>query len=248
MKSDTTFTRMQPQVQSFKGYDKRYLKTNPIICPTKKHIRKNFFPYKLMQMLSSPSFADCVVWAKDGSAFYFVDRDKFIEKITKNTKSEKYQGKSFTRKLNRWGFRMSWKKGPKYGMYSHKLFQRDKPWLCENMVCEKNDDDSELKSSHQIKPVESFESNYRPSSEQVSCLECGPIGQPIEEQRISGDSNLNSENNMVPSTQMMQDRLQEIDHKILLVEYLILKKIQSMKSNAVFNEIQYNAAQLHYQR
>ena len=46
--------------------------------------------------------------------------------------------KSFTRKLNRWGFKKDFTRGPNYGVYSHKHFVRDNPQLCELMVCRQN--------------------------------------------------------------------------------------------------------------
>mmetsp|Transcript_3857 Transcript_3857/g.5245 ORF Transcript_3857/g.5245 Transcript_3857/m.5245 type:complete len:507 (+) Transcript_3857:203-1723(+) len=44
---------------------------------------------------------------------------------------------SFTRKLNRWGFRQV-SRGPDAGAFHHDLFHRDKPELCLKMVCQKS--------------------------------------------------------------------------------------------------------------
>ena len=104
-------------------------------------LRKNFFPYNLLDMLSSDYFADCLRWRDDGEAFLFLDKDKLADKLEKiNPRGRKYKKRSFLRKLNRWGFKMDKRKGPNYGMYSHSLFKRDMPWLCEKMTCEKSDD------------------------------------------------------------------------------------------------------------
>ena len=104
-------------------------------------LRKNFFPYKLMDMLSSDYFTDCLRWREDGEAFFFLDQNKLADKLEKiNPRRTKYGKRSFLRKLNRWGFKMDRQKGPTYGMYSHSLFRRDMPWLCEKMTCEKSDD------------------------------------------------------------------------------------------------------------
>lgn len=108
-------------------------------CNGDKKLRKNFFPRKLMDMLSSPGFADCVTWKCDGTAFFISDPEKFAKKMS-DTNPEKSvtRKESFTRKLNRWGFKMELTKGPNCGNYSHPLFCKDKPWLCETMVCEKS--------------------------------------------------------------------------------------------------------------
>merc|ERR1712071_751486 len=110
-------------------------------------LRKNFFPAQMMQILSSSEFEDCISWNIDGTGFYFTHQDKFSEKISEFSPRKITHGKkSFIRKLNRWGFKMSLKKGPTYGVYCHRLFQRDKPWLCEMMACEKRTKNYEIAS------------------------------------------------------------------------------------------------------
>ena len=120
------------------------------------NVRKNFFPYKLMNILSSPLFADCITWKHDGTAFIFLDHDKFAQKYQTIFAPDKNDDKNdtaaapassssslsskrstFRRKLNRWGFKMHLKRDANYGMYSHKYFRRDSPKLCEKMTCEK---------------------------------------------------------------------------------------------------------------
>ena len=96
-------------------------------------IRKNFFPYRLMGILSSPLFEDCATWDHEGKSFAITDMEKFSSKS--NLSSSTLRKESFARKLNRWGFRMNKTKG--CGYYSHPLFCRDKPWLCESMRCKK---------------------------------------------------------------------------------------------------------------
>lgn len=118
---------------------------------TEKKIRKNFFPHKLMEMLSSPYFADCITWKCDGKAFFISDPDKFAEKnAVYHSQKGKPRKESFARKLNRWGFRMELSKGPNCGTYSHPLFRKDKPWLCEMMGCEKNTTSSKAKADPQV--------------------------------------------------------------------------------------------------
>lgn len=103
---------------------------------TKKKVRKNFFPYKLMQIITSPDFSDCISWENEGKAFFIANLDKLVEKYaTIYEKKSTTKKESFTRKLNRWGFKVESTKGPNCGLYFNEFFQRDKPWLCELMVC-----------------------------------------------------------------------------------------------------------------
>lgn len=103
----------------------------------KRKVRKNFFPHKLMEILESPFFADCITWRCAGKAFFISDSETFLKKYALITDplKEALREKSFTRKLNRWGFKKEFTKGPNYGVYSHKYFVRDNPQLCELMAC-----------------------------------------------------------------------------------------------------------------
>ena len=104
-----------------------------------RKVRKNFFPYKLMEILSSPFFADCIHWKCGGRAFLISDTETFLQKYASvNPLKEVLRKKSFTRKLNRWGFKKDFTKGPNYGVYSHKYFIRDNPQLCELMECKQS--------------------------------------------------------------------------------------------------------------
>jgi len=103
-----------------------------------KKVRKNFFPHVLLQILSSSFFSDCAAWTCDGKAFFITNPEGFSNKYAsffhRKTASRK---ESFARKLNRWGFKMELNKGPLCGSYSHPLFNRNEPWLCEQMTCNK---------------------------------------------------------------------------------------------------------------
>ena len=93
-----------------------------------KRVRKNFFPKRLMEMLSSPFFSDCAAWTSEETAFFIMDPEKLMEKHSSFYKCKHSQiKKSLTRKLNRWGFKMDLARGPKCGSYSHPLFRKDKP-------------------------------------------------------------------------------------------------------------------------
>jgi len=103
-----------------------------------KKILKNFFPHQLMEILSSPFFSDCAAWTYNESSFFITDPEEFAKKYDtfcqRKTASKK---ESFARKLNRWGFMMESNKGPLCGSYSHPLFNKNKPCLCEQMSCNK---------------------------------------------------------------------------------------------------------------
>jgi hypothetical protein len=91
------------------------------------------FPEQLMQIIYSQEFGDSIWWNSPGDGFFLVPK-KFTEKVVKKF----FQGtkfESFTRKLNRWGFKRVMKGGSPAGvlMYHHDLFQSDKPELLKKM-------------------------------------------------------------------------------------------------------------------
>lgn len=101
-------------------------------------VRKNFFPHKLMHILSSPFFSDCVSWTRRGTAFFIENPDEFSKKYASYYQIKTTPRKeSFARKLNRWGFKMELAKGPHCGSYSHQLFNKNEAWRCEDMSCNK---------------------------------------------------------------------------------------------------------------
>ena len=64
--------------------------------------KKIFFPHLLMQLISSPRFADCVTWSGDGEAFIFLDQDRFVQKLNHIARQRPpIKTKSLTRRLNR---------------------------------------------------------------------------------------------------------------------------------------------------
>lgn len=114
------------------------VRANPNRGKTTRKLRKNFFPYRLMDVLARPEFSEIICWLHHGKSFVIKDTNAFVEQIL----SEHFQQKvknfgSFTRKLNRWGFRMI-TKGLDSGAYHNPLFCRDKQWMCEMMVCQKS--------------------------------------------------------------------------------------------------------------
>lgn len=121
---------------------------------------KEIFPMKLNALLSDPAVQDVISWLPQGKSFVVLRPDVFASRVLpqyfapegsnslnarsskgKNGAVKKAQGvhkyPSFTRKLNRWGFRQI-SRGPDAGAFCHDLFQRDSPELCRGMVCQKS--------------------------------------------------------------------------------------------------------------
>lgn len=162
---------------------------------------KQIFPQRFMNLLNEPSISEVITWLPHGQSFIIFKPTVFTEKIlpayfpescaekkslkTSNSSACKYP--SFTRKLNRWGFRQV-SRGTDAGAFHHKLFQRDKPDLCLQMVCQRSrrrkndkkadDDTSTGSDAGSIEPSVAF----KPSEETGSSINnnkrkfCGPNG------------------------------------------------------------------------
>jgi hypothetical protein len=96
------------------------------------------FPEKLYQLLQGDEMKDSMWWLPDGDAFCLVPMlfaHKVLDRHFQGTKLE-----SFTRKLNRWGFkRVAGQKVPSDAVaYYHTDFQRGKPELLKDMSGGKN--------------------------------------------------------------------------------------------------------------
>ena len=110
---------------------------------------RKYFPQILMEVLnrtsSDPNIAEILAWNDDGTSFRILSRQGLEEIVmpqyfatlpgNKATSSAKYA--SFTRKLNRWGFRRITAKGPDMGNFHHYQFRRDEPELIALMECTK---------------------------------------------------------------------------------------------------------------
>lgn len=123
-------------------------------------VGKEIFPMKLHALLADPAVRDAISWLPQGKSFVVLRPDVFAANVLpryfapegsnslnarpatgKDGTVKKAQGvhkyPSFTRKLNRWGFRQI-SRGPDAGAFCHELFQRDDPELCRGMVCQKS--------------------------------------------------------------------------------------------------------------
>jgi len=95
--------------------------------------RRLTFPEKLMELLNKEDCQDAMCWLTNGKAFALqpsMFMQKILPKYFEGTKFE-----SFTRKLNRWGFkRIAGEDAPDDTFaYSHHLFKREYPELCRGM-------------------------------------------------------------------------------------------------------------------
>jgi hypothetical protein len=136
------------------------------------------FPDMLLSILEDEEFGDTVWWNQDGSAFCIVPSG-FIEKVLeKHLQGTKFY--SFTRKLNRWGFKKIVDGFFPRGTvaYQHEMFQRGKPELLKNMTGARKKGPSERakviqehQAHHQHISVDSSirrESGTRPRSSSLS--------------------------------------------------------------------------------
>ena len=139
--------------------------------PLRPSGRRLTFPEKLMDLLNREESRDGLSWFPGGKSFA-IHRVPFLKKILpKHFESTKFE--SFTRKLNRWGFkRIANEDTPEDSFaYSHRFFQRDCPQLCRGMSGGKK---LEQDLSHLIRPAEAPISAAQSSSEPLSASTKGP--------------------------------------------------------------------------
>lgn len=104
-------------------------KVDPAVLP----VNMITFPMKLRQLLDNEQFKDVIWWLPGGEAFCITPVDfseRILEKHFQGTKFE-----SFTRKLNRWGFRKAIGHviPPDAISFQHELFKKEKPELVKDM-------------------------------------------------------------------------------------------------------------------
>lgn len=118
--------------------------------PSATSCPREIFPQRLMRILSDHTISDIITWLPHGRSFVIIQQEVLAEKIlpryfpestsaSANNKSSSAACKypSFTRKLNRWGFRQV-TRGPDAGAFHHKFFRRDEPRLCLQMICQRS--------------------------------------------------------------------------------------------------------------
>lgn len=101
------------------------------------------FPMRMHTLLSDPSVHDAITWLPHGRSFVILRPDVLATRVLPlyftpdGAKSGHVRYTSFTRKLNRWGFRQI-AHGPDAGAFYHELFRRDDPEACRGMGCAKS--------------------------------------------------------------------------------------------------------------
>ena len=95
----------------------------------------------LFQMLNDPDIQHITSWQRHGHAFDIHDKDAFVDNVLplyfpySRSKVANAKYTTFTRKLNRYGFKLM-NRGKLAGGYHHPLFHRDRPELARGIACE----------------------------------------------------------------------------------------------------------------
>jgi Heat shock transcription factor len=139
---------------------------------TQSSCSREIFPQRLMRLLSDFTISDIITWLPHGKSFVILQPEILAENIlpryfpesasgANKAKSNSCKYPSFTRKLNRWGFRQV-TRGPDSGAFHHKLFCRDQPELCLQMICQRSRrrKDTERNDSTNILPRSTPVSHY----------------------------------------------------------------------------------------
>mmetsp|Transcript_17304 Transcript_17304/g.32771 ORF Transcript_17304/g.32771 Transcript_17304/m.32771 type:complete len:483 (+) Transcript_17304:100-1548(+) len=152
---------------------------------------REIFPQRLMRLLSDFTISDVITWLPHGKSFVILQPEFLAENIlptyfpetttgTNKSKGNSCKYPSFTRKLNRWGFRQV-TRGPDSGAFHHKLFCRDQPDLCLQMICQRSRRRKDTERNDSVSIVSrstshSSESNQRSlnDSESVSSIVNSP--------------------------------------------------------------------------
>lgn len=162
--------------KSFKAKTKASSKSS--LSSNSSSPQREAFPRRLMRMLASPTVASAsvITWLPHGLSFVILRPDVFAERIlpmyfpesasdgrSSQNKPPAAKYPSFTRKLNRWGFRQI-ARGPDAGAFHHHLFRRDMPQLCDGMECQKSRKSQSSASSANAKPSSAKEKRSCPAS------------------------------------------------------------------------------------
>ncbi|GAX27864.1 hypothetical protein FisN_13Hh025 [Fistulifera solaris] len=186
------------------------------------------FPEKIMRILSFPEFTHVIRWNAQGTEFSIVP-DSFTETVLEpHFQGTKFQ--SFTRKLNRWGFKriLDEDRYPKGTFaYRHEYFQRGKEDLVKKMEIDSDKKQRKLAVSDPVRrPVttdenpavrEEIKAESRPSdlndfSNQLSGVLASPpaaAGLPVASTvaHLPSQSELNRIQFILESQRAMQQRV-----------------------------------------
>jgi len=186
-------------------------------------VRRATFPEKLMEVLNSSEAKNAISWLPNGNSFVILSPNLLTNNILpKHFKEAKFE--SFTRKLNRWGFkRISADNFPNDLAYFHHLFQRDFPQLCHGMSGGKKPEESFshlrnpnfIHSLHVGAPSYGTEHRYNPQSLMANSGVFSTNSAPA----LRGSSNAYHTVSM-QMARPPQENFQEIMEKIVLKQRL----------------------------
>lgn len=179
---------------------------NPLAIPSKraKNRHKLTFAQKLMHILSLKETQNAIRWMPNGCAFCIVDSQELVDTVLpKFFKEAKYS--SFTRKLNRWGFKhftlpASEPSGDKeMSIYTHQQFLRDNPALCEMMDGghrrRSSIKESQKQQDTQDQEVQQLQQNIL-VMQHVQQLQQNMVMQQQQQQQMMSQSQMLSQNQM----------------------------------------------------
>lgn len=149
-RGNTLIAPSPPNMQHTVPNQSMHIEAKPTPVPSAGACTREIFPQRLMRILSDPTISDIVTWLPHGRSFVIIQPETLAEKILpiyfpesctspSGAKSSSTACKypSFTRKLNRWGFRQV-TRGPDAGAFHHKFFNRDEPGKCLQMICQRS--------------------------------------------------------------------------------------------------------------
>lgn len=165
----------QPQLSTF-IVQQETKPTNSSSRASSSKGEKEVFPMRLHALLADPDVRDVISWLPHGNSFVVLRPDVFATRVlpqyfnsevsikakvssnssvtSTGSKPQVHKYPSFTRKLNRWGFRQI-SRGADAGAFCHELFKRDEPELCRGMVCQKSRKSSKSSVGGSAKSVQS---------------------------------------------------------------------------------------------
>jgi hypothetical protein len=94
--------------------------------------RKMNFAEKLYAILADKHLDNIIMWLPSGKSFCILDKERFTNEVLP-TYFREVKFESFSRRINRWGFRKMYTTGLKQVTYTHDLFQKDRFDLLKKM-------------------------------------------------------------------------------------------------------------------
>jgi len=191
----------------------------PLVIPPKKTTNKHkqTFAQKLMHILSLRECHNAIRWMPNGCAFCIVDSKALLDSVLpKYFKEAKYT--SFTRKLNRWGFKhftLPTASDPsadkEMSIYTHEKFLRDNPNLCQQMDGGHRRRNSQKESSEDEVSHAGLESSQGPNV--ASGIHQDNMAQQLQQQNAMMQQMQQLQQQNMLMQQLQQQQLQQQQHQ-----------------------------------